>query len=157
MKRSKAMAIVRWSPIRELEDMRRNLDKLFGEFVEPATRPPFVPKGESGSLLPSVDIYDRNGEIVIKTDLPGVEKENIDLTITKDTLSVKAEVKKEEEIKREDYHIQERSFGMYTRTVSLPPYVDSSKAKASFKNGVLEITFPKKEEAKQSEIKIDIS
>jgi HSP20 family protein len=152
------MAIVRWSPIRELEDMRRNLDKLFGEFVEPVARPQLIQKGgETANLLPSMDVYEKNGEIVIKTDLPGVEKEQIDLTITKDSLTIKAEVKKDEEIKRENYYVQERSVGTYVRTVQLPQDVDAAKARASFKNGVLEIVFPKKEEARATEIKVDIS
>lgn len=151
------MAIVRWSPIRELEDMRRNLDKLFGEFVEPVARPHLLQKSEQTNILPNIDIYDRNGEVVIKTDLPGVEKENIDLTITKDSLTIKAEAKKEEEIKREDYFVRERSYGAYIRTIQLPQDIDSSKARASFKNGVLEIVFPKKEEAKATEIKVDIA
>jgi HSP20 family protein len=155
--RRKTMAIVRWSPIRELEDMRRNLDKLFGEFVEPVTRTQMVSKGEPGNLVPSVDIYDRKGEIVIKADLPGVGKEHIDLTITKDALTIRAEAKKDDEIKREEYYLQERSRGTYVRTIQLPQDVDSSKAKASFQNGVLEITLPKKEEAKATEIKVDIS
>ena len=151
------MAIIRWSPMRELEEMRRNLDKLFGEYVEPAVRQPLISKGAPASLVPDIDIYERKGEIVIRTDLPGVEKEQIDLTITKDTLTVKAEAKKEEDIRPEDYYVQERSYGTYMRTVQLPQDVDSAKAKASFKNGVLEIAFPKKEEAKTTEIKVDIS
>jgi HSP20 family protein len=151
------MAIVRWSPVRELEEMRRNLDRLFGEFAEPVTRPHIIQRGEPGNLMPSIDIYDRKGEVVVKADLPGAEKENIDLTITKDTLTIKAETKKDEGIKREDYYVQERSSGTYLRTVQLPQDVESAEAKASFRNGVLEIAFPKKEEAKASEIKVDIA
>ena len=94
---------------------------------------------------------------MIRIDLPGIEKEQIDLSITKDTLTLKAEAKKEEEIKPEDYYVQERSFGTYIRTVQLPQNIDSAKANASFKNGVLEIIFPNKEEAKAAEIKVDIS
>jgi HSP20 family protein len=107
--------------------------------------------------MPSIDIYDRKGEVVVKADLPGAEKENIDLTITKDTLTIKAETKKDEEIKREDYYVQERSAGTYLRTVQLPQDVESAEAKASFRSGVLEIAFLKKEEAMASEIKVDIA
>jgi len=152
------MAIVRWSPLRELEDMRRNLDKLFSEFVEPVTRPQFMQKsGETANLLPSMDIYEKDGEIVIKTDLPGIEKEQIDITITKDALTIRAEAKKDEDIKREHYYIQERSVGTYVRTVQLPHDVNATKAKAFFKNGVLDLVFPKKEESKATEIKVNIS
>jgi HSP20 family protein len=151
------MAIIRWSPVRELEEMRRNLDKLFGEYGEPVSRQHLISKGAPASLVPSIDIFERKGEIVIKADLPGIEKDQIDLSITKDTLTVKAEAQKEEEIAKEDYYVQERSFGTYIRTIQLPQDVDPAKAKASFKNGVLEIVFPKKEEAKATEIKVDIS
>jgi HSP20 family protein len=154
-----SMAIVRWSPIRELEEMRRNLDRLFGEFTEPAARPQFLARqGEGGASVPSIDVLERKGELVIRADLPGVEKENINLSITKDSLTIKAEARKEEEeIRREDYYVQERSTGTYNRTIQLPQDADSSKARASFKNGVIEIVFPKKEEAKATEIKVDIT
>jgi len=155
--RSKIMAIIRWSPLRELEEMRRNLDKLFGEYGEPVARQNLISKGAPASLVPSIDIFERKGEIVMRTDLPGIEKEQIDLSITKDTLTLKAEANKEEDIRQEDYYVQERSYGTYIRTVQLPQDVDSAKAQASFKNGVLEIIFPKKEEAKVGEIKVDIS
>ncbi|MBI5100889.1 MAG: Hsp20/alpha crystallin family protein [Nitrospirae bacterium] len=151
-------SIVKWAPIRELEDMRRDLDKLFGDFLEPASRRRFGLKNiEPGQFVPSVDVFERNGEVVVKADIPGVEKENIDLTITKDHLTLKGELRKEEEVKQENYYSLERSFGSFSRTIPLPPDVDSAKAKAAFKNGVLEIVLPKKEEARQSEIKVSIS
>ena len=151
------MAIIRWSPIRELEEMRRNLDKLFGEYGEPVARQHTISKGAPASMVPRMDIFERGGEIVIRADLPGIEKDQIDLSITKETLTLKAEAKKEEEIRPEDYYMQERNYGTYIRTVQLPQDIDSAKAKASYKNGVLEMTFPKREEAKAAEIKVDIS
>ncbi|MHB8882334.1 MAG: Hsp20/alpha crystallin family protein [Thermodesulfovibrionales bacterium] len=152
------MALVKWTPIRELEDMRRDLDKLFGEFFDPSARRRLGMKQvEPGMIVPSVDVFERQGEIVLKADIPGVEKENIDITITKEHITIKGEVKKEEEVKQEDYYSLERSFGSFIRTVPLPPEADGGKAKAAFKNGVLEIVFPKREEAKQSEIKVSVS
>jgi len=152
------MTLVKWTPIRELEDMRRDLDKLFGDFFEPVARRRFGMKAhEPGIVVPSVDVFERQGEIVVKADIPGVEKENIDITITKEHLTIKGEVKKEEEVKQEDYYSLERSFGSFSRMIQLPPEADGSKAKASFKNGVLEVVFPKKEESKQSEIKVSVS
>ena len=151
------MAIIRWSPVRELEEMRRNLDKLFGEYGEPVVRQHTISKGAPASLIPSMDIFEREGEIVIRADLPGIDKDQIDLSITKDTLTLKAEAKKEEEIRSENYYMQERSYGTYIRTVQLPQDIDSAKAKASFNNGMLEMIFPKKEEARTAEIKVDIS
>lgn len=152
------MSIVKWSPLRELEDMRKDMDRLFEDFFAPGQkRRRGWLKPDIGVVVPNIEMYDRKSEIVVKAELPGVSKDNIDLTITKDSLTLKGEVKKEEEIKEEDYYACERSYGSFTRTVALPVEVDSEKAKASFKNGVLEIVLPKKEEAKPKEIKIDVS
>ena len=152
------MSIVKWSPLKELEEMRKDMDRLFDEFFSPVTRRRRGwLKPEMGVIVPNIEMYDRKNEIVLKAELPGVDKENIDLTITKDSITLKGEVKKEEEIKEEDYYASERSYGSFTRTIALPAEVDSEKSKASFKNGVLEIVLPKREEAKPKEIKIEVS
>ncbi len=154
-----AMSIVKWSPMKELEEMRRDMDRLFEEFFEPfRRRRRWWPKpSEAGVVVPSIDMYDRKNEIVVKAEIPGVDKKDIDLTITKDSLTLKGEVKREEEVKEEDYYACERSYGSFTRTIALPVEVDSEKAKATFKNGVLEIILPKKEEAKPKEIKVEVA
>lgn len=152
------MSIVKWSPLKELEDMRKDMDRLFEEFFSPiARRRRGWLKPEMGVIVPNIEMYDRKNEIVVKAELPGVAKEDIDLTITKDSLTLKGETKKEEEIKEENYYAAEISYGSFTRTIALPAEVDSEKAKASFKNGVLEVVLPKREEAKPKEIKIEVS
>jgi HSP20 family protein len=151
------MSIVKWSPLKELEEMRKDMDRLFEDFFSPITRRRRWLKPEVGVVVPNIEMYDRKNEIVIKAELPGITKEDIDLTITKDSLTLKGEMKKEEEVKEEDYYACERSYGSFTRTIALPVEVNSEKAKASFKNGVLEVVLPKKEEAKPKEIKIEVS
>jgi HSP20 family protein len=157
LNRRLAMSIVKWSPLKELEEMRKDMDRLFEDFFAPVRRRRGWIRPEVGVVVPNIEMYDRKNEIVVKAELPGVKKEDIDLTITKDSLTMKGEVKKEEEIKEEDYYACERSYGSFTRTIALPVEVDSEKAKASFKNGVLEIVLPKREEAKPKEIKIEVS
>jgi HSP20 family protein len=151
------MSIVKWNPLRELETMRRDMERLFEEFFEPAPRRRWrwLSRAEAETVSPSIDMYDRKDEIVVKAELPGVEKEDIDLTISENSLTIKAESKKDEEVKEEDYYSREIHYGTYTRTLTLPAEVDSSKAKATFKNGILEIVLPKKEEAKPKEIKVE--
>ncbi|HMK56505.1 MAG TPA: Hsp20/alpha crystallin family protein [Dissulfurispiraceae bacterium] len=149
------MSIDKWSPLKELEDMRRDMDRLFDEFAKPVRRRRIWPKSE-GLVIPNMDLYDRKNDIVVKVELPGVRREDIDLTITKDTLIVKGEVKKDEDAKEEDYFIAERTYGNFTRTVTLPFEVENEKAQASINNGILEIVMPKREEARPKEIRIEV-
>lgn len=152
------MSIVKWSPMKELEDMRRDMERLFDEFFEPIhRRRRWWPKPAEGVIVPNIDMYERKDEIVVRVEIPGVDKNDIDLTITEDSLTIKGEVKKGEEVKDEDYYAREINYGSFTRTIALPVDVDSSKAKATYKNGILEIILPKKEEAKPKEIKVEVS
>lgn len=149
------MSIDKWSPLKELEDMRRDMDRLFDEFTKPSRRRRIWPKSE-GLVIPGMDLYDRKNDIVVKIDLPGVRREDIDLTITKDTLIVKGEVKRDEEVKEEDYFISERAYGTFSRTIQLPFEVENEKAQATMNNGILEIVMPKREEARPKEIRIEV-
>ena len=149
------MAIDKWSPLKELEDMRRDMDRLFDEFTKPARRRRIWPKSE-GLVIPSIDLYDRKTDIVVKIELPGVRSEDIDLTITKDTLTLKGEIKKDDDVQEEDYFVSERMIGSFSRTIALPFEVESEKAQAAMNNGLLEIVIPKREEARPKEIKIEV-
>lgn len=153
------MSIVKWNPVRELETIRRDMERLFEEFFEPSPRRRWrwLSRAEGETISPSIDVYDNKNEIVVKAELPGVEKENIDLTISENSLTIKAESKKDEEVKDENYYSREIHYGTYSRTITLPAEIDSSKAKATLKNGILEIVLPKKEEAKPKEIKVEIA
>jgi HSP20 family protein len=152
------MAIVKWNPIRELEGMRRDLDKLFEGFAYPDIRGRFQPqRAAHGMIVPNVEMFDRKAEIVVKAELPGVEKDDIDLTVNKEALIIKGEVKKEEEIQEDAYYLSERRYGSFSRALPLPVEIDSSNVKAHFRNGILEIILPKKEEVKPQEIKVDVN
>lgn len=147
------MAIVKWSPLKEIEEIRKEMDRLFEEFLSPVKRKPV---STGGIISPNIDIFERGNEIVIHVELPGVNKEDIDLTITDDRLVIKGEIKKPEGASEEDYILNERSYGAFSRTVNLPVDVDKSSVKANFKNGLLEITILRKEKAKPKEIKIQL-
>lgn len=149
------MSIDKWSPLKELEDMRKDMDRLFDEFTKPARRRRIWPKSE-GVLIPNIDLYDKKNEIVLKVELPGVRREDIDLTITKDSLIIKGEVKRDEDLQEDNYYIAERIYGSFSRTITLPFEVESEQAQASMTNGLLEIVLPKREEAKPKEIKIEV-
>lgn len=106
--------------------------------------------------MPSVDVFEEKDEVVVKAELPGMKKEEVQVTLNEDSLTIKGEKKKEEEVKEEDYHYQERSYGSFSRTVALPCEVKSEQVKAAFKDGVLEIRMPKTEEAKKKAISVKI-
>jgi HSP20 family protein len=139
----------------------REFEKLFEDFW----RRPF------GSLLnlerfmpaefrmPSValDVYEEKDDVVVKADMPGLKKEEIEVNLSGNTLTITGERKKSEEVKEKSYYRSERSYGMFRRSVELPADVQADKVTASFKDGVLEIRLPKSEEAKKKErvIKVD--
>lgn len=148
------MAIVKWSPLKEIEEIRKEMDRLFEEFLSPVRRRRAI--SSEGVISPSVDIFDRGGELVIQVELPGVSRNDIDLTLTDDRLIIKGEIKRPEGIRDEDYLLNERSFGPFTRTINLPNDVDKGSVRANLKDGVLEIVLSKKVEAKPKEIKIQV-
>lgn len=154
------MSIMRWSPMKELEDMRRDMERLFEEVFEPAThrrRRWWGRPAAAGMFVPNIELYDRKSEIVLRIEVPGVDKKDIDLTITDNNLTIKGEVKREEEVKEEDLYTAELTYGGFSRTIPLPVEVDSEKSKATYRNGILQIVLPKKEEAKPKEIKVEVS
>jgi len=136
-----------------------DLDTMFDDFL----RKPFsvfgVPRlrfPEVESVTPSVDIYEEKGDVVVKAEIPGIKKEDLDVTVTEDTITIAGEKKKEEEVKKADYYRWECSYGSFNRTFTLPAEVQTDKAKTKFKDGILEIRLPKTEESKKKEKKIKI-
>lgn len=111
---------------------------------------------EIEEVPPSMDIFTEGDDVVVKAELPGMKKEDIDVSLTKDTISISGEKKKEEKVEKKDYYSLERSYGSFKRSCSLPAEVQTEKASAKFKDGVLEIRIPKTEEAKKKEKKVMI-
>ena len=149
------MAIVRWSdPFREFAHLQNRINRVFsdayGQNDEGLTT--------SGTWVPPVDIY-QNGdhEIVLKAELPDLTREDIDITVDNGTLTIKGVKKLANEVKDEQYHRIERQYGSFSRSFSLPQTVDSAKVGADYKNGVLTIRLPLREEAKPRQIKVDVA
>lgn len=140
-----------WTPFRDLEQMRREMDRLWDSFFE---RRPSRGEGVS-EWLPMLDILESKGEYIIKVELPGIDPKEIEISLTNDLLTIKGE-KKQEKGEEEAIIFSERTFGPFNRTVRLSRPVQSDKINASFKNGLLTITLPKTEEAKKKEIKINV-
>ncbi|MBI2855048.1 MAG: Hsp20/alpha crystallin family protein [Chloroflexi bacterium] len=141
----------RWEPFRELETMRDAMDRVFEDaFFRPMRRW----QGVEGMMSVDMDMLETDKDVVLKLSLPGVKPEEVDISVTGDTLSIRGEHKEEKESKEENYLLKERRYGSFSRTVQLPVPVKSDKAEASFENGVLTLTLPKQEEAKPKQIKV---
>ncbi len=155
------MTLIRWRPSAELNPFRDILgirDEINRLFDVTAGRN----GGDGASLLerdwtPAVDVYEDGDKIVVKTELPGLTEKEVEVSILGDMLTIKGEKKQEKETKEEHYHRIERTYGSFHRAITLPSPVTSDKAKASFKNGVLEIEVPKKEVAKPKQIKVKVA
>jgi HSP20 family protein len=140
------MALVRWEPFnRELSEFSRFMDDALRMWREP---------GELGSWGPRIDVYEKGDNIVVDAEIPGLRKEDIDVTVENQTLNVRGEKKETKEVKREGFFRSERFYGKFHRSVTLPSPVDVSKIDAAYKDGVLTVTLPKSVEARAKHIAI---
>lgn len=140
-----------WNPFFAL---RNEMDRVFDNFFRGFDVEPFA-KG-SGTFQPKVDMADSEKEIIVSVELPGMDEKDIDLSLTKDALTIKGEKKEEKEEKGKNYHRMERSYGSFTRTLSLPVEIDTNKAEAAYKKGILTVVLPKTEKAVKETKKIPI-
>jgi HSP20 family protein len=110
-----------------------------------------------GAWAPAVDIYEHDGNLVLKAELPGIDPKDVDVRVENNVLTLQGERKFESEVKREQYHRVERAYGTFSRSFTLPNVVDNDKIKAEFKDGLLRVVLPKREEAKPKQISIAVS
>ena len=140
-----------------LEEMERLFNDFFQQrFFAPTWMPRFT-FPELADVSTSVDMFEEGDSLVIKAELPGMKKEEINVDLKDDVITISGEKKSEEKTDRKDFHRVERSFGSFTRRLRLPVEIKADKVKASFKDGVLEIRMPKSEAAKQNAKKIAVS
>ncbi len=138
-------ALAQWNPFRALERREDTFEDLVREFFG---------KTEGGELLPPVDVAETDTELTVKMAVPGVEKDQISISVDDHTLSVRGESRKESEEKKKNYYRQEIRYGSFARSVRLPAEVDAGKAAADLKNGMLSIRLPKTKNPKAQQIKI---
>ena len=146
------MALVPWRPFEDFSTLRREMDRVLERFFgEPSgvERP-------VGMWTPRTNVTETKDSLTITAELPGLEAKDVDVAISGDMLTIKGEKKQEKEEKDEYHHVVERTYGAFSRMVRLPAPVAADKIKASFKNGVLTVTLPKTEEAKQKAIPVSV-
>ena len=143
--------LTRWEPAREMMTLREAMDRLFDDAF---THSLSMRDGWSAST-PAVDMYQTDDELVVRASLPGIKADEVQINITGDVLTLKGEVKHEEEKNDKAWHIREQRWGSFQRSVALPTNVVSDKAKAEFENGILIITLPKAQEVRPKTITVN--
>ncbi len=151
------MTIVRWEPFRDLVNLQDRMNRLFGETYRGSTRTGDDEWALGGSWAPAVDIYEKDGNIVLTAELPGIEPKAVDIRVENNVLTLQGERKFDQELQKDSFHRVERAYGSFTRSFTLPTVVDTEKIKAEFKEGVLKLTLPKKEEAKPKQIQVQVA
>ncbi len=145
------MSLIRWDPFDDLASLRESMDKLFEEFTtrRPRAAAPAV-------WPPAVEVFETEGDVVVRAELPGIDPKNVDIQVRDDTLTIKAEAKADHEDKGRNYYVRELRYGSFVRSLALPSGAQGDLAKASYKNGILEIRVPKSERAKPKTVKVDV-
>ena len=152
------MQIVRFEPFRDLLGLQDRMSRLFDESYRATQRSASEGQQETApSWAPAVDIYEQGTDIVLKAELPGVDPKDVDIRLENNVLSLRGQRQLENEVKRESYHRVERSYGTFSRSFTLPTVVDQAAIKAEFKDGLLQVTLPKREEAKPKQIQVSIA
>jgi len=151
------MAIVRFEPFRDLLSIQDRMNHLFDGAFRGVARGAEDEGLTSGSWAPAVDIFEQEDRIVLKAELPGLDPKDVDIRVENNTLTLRGERRVENEVKQEDYRRVERSYGTFSRSFTLPSVVDREHIKAEFQNGVLNLTLPKKAEAKPRQISINVN
>ena len=146
------MAMVRWEPVRDLLTLSERMNRM----LDPNFRGNDEDWALGGSWAPAVDIYEKDGNIVLKAELPGVDPKDVDVRVENNLLTLRGERKFDNEVKRDNYHRVERSYGSFSRSFTLPNVVDTQNIKAEYRDGVLHMTLPKREEAKPRQIQINV-
>jgi HSP20 family protein len=146
------MALVRWEPVRELDTLQGEVNRLFDTF--------FGGAGNGGSRarrwVPAMDLVETEDALVLRADLPGLERDDVSIEVKDNILTVAGKREAEHTDKADGYYRVERAFGTFSRSLALPDGVDADRVKASFDKGVLEVAIPKPEERKPHRVEIGI-
>jgi HSP20 family protein len=145
------MAITRWVPYREVVSLQNRFNTLFRDMQE--SESPLT----TAAFVPAVDVYEDEKKVVLKLEVPGIEEKDLDVSVEKNTLTVKGERKFSSEEKEENFHRIERRYGIFFRSFTLPSTVDTEQVQASYNAGVLKLELAKKPEAQPKQIKINVA
>ena len=142
--------LTRWDPFQEMLNLRRTVDRLFDTY-----NPDREWQGTPLWGL-ALDVVENKDEFVVKASIPGINPDDLDISYTDDTLTIKGEIKSDNEVKEDQYHLRERRYGTFARSISLPTKVKGDAIEASYQNGVLTLRLPKADEVKPKRIAIKV-
>jgi HSP20 family protein len=149
------MTLTKWDPFKDLLSLQDRMNRLFDESVRNVK--PGDEALSSAIWSPAVDIYETDDEVVVKAELPEVDQKDIDIQIESNTITLRGERKFNKETKKENFHRIERAYGSFSRSFTLPGTIDQEKIRADYKDGILKISMPKREETKPKQIKVAIT
>ncbi len=149
------MTLVRWRPSRDLLNMNSDFDRFFSDVFDNSLNKRY--NGSERTIYPTIDLSESDKEFVVKAELPGVDKDNVKISLQENILTLHGDKIHGKEGKNENYRLNERIYGVFERSIRLPNSVDAKKIKASFKDGILSINLPKSAEAKLKEIPISVN
>jgi len=143
--------IAGWNPLRELLDVRNNFDRIVESIFKPG-----VAFGEAYANVPAVDVYEDKNNVFVKAEIPGLKKEDMDVSLTDDILTLSSTKSETREEKKENFYRKEIREGSFSRSLEIPCEIDRDRITASYSNGVLEVVLPKTPEAKKKALKVNI-
>ncbi len=149
-----ARNMTRWEPRRDLVSMQDMFDRFFDRAFEDWFFRPLMDRADGEGMSMAVDMYETEAAVVVRTAIPGVKAEDIDVSVTGDSPTIKAEAREEREVKDENYLRRERRLGTYRRSVTLPAGLETDRVNTDYADGVLTLEFPKSEEIKPKTIKV---
>ena len=149
------MTLTKWDPFKDLVTLQDRMNRLFDESVRNVR--PGDEALSSAIWSPAVDIYETEDEVVVKAELPEVNQKDIDVQIENSTLTLRGERRFNKETKKENFHRIERAYGSFSRSFTLPSTIDQEKIRADYKDGILKISMPKREETKPKQIKVAVT
>lgn len=143
--------IIRWDPFREMMTLRDAMDRMFeNAFISPRTTEWFT----EGEIPLALDVVEDDEKYIVKASVPGINPDDLEITYDNNMLTIKGKVEEEKDVEEKRYHIRERRFGTFSRSIALPSTINADKIEAEYKDGVLNLTLPKVEEAKPKKIKV---
>ncbi len=153
------MSLIRWKPARDLASfpsdmvsLQREMNRVFDSFFSGADEPGLL----NGTWAPAVDVAEGEESYTVKMELPGVNKDDVKITLESNVLTIRGDKKAENEVKEKNYHRTERSYGSFQRSFTLPTTVKNDRIDAVYKDGILTVTLPKAEEAKPKQIEVKV-